>query len=765
MKNVIKIVIVLVFTFCVNISYSQNNTTVIDTTVNQNDTVNFVLPKGLFGTIIWEKSIDKIIWKEILNNNNDTLSFIADTNQYFRAKIINGSCNPIYSDTILVLVVKLNTYPVASFIANPDTGFVSTTFSFDANGSFDAEDNIENIQVRWDFNNDSVFETQFSTTKTATYQYSSAGIYKVRLEVKDTEGLTKKLTKTIVVNSDNFNDTNKFVVNGFEMIWVEGDTFTMGCVSVNDSNCYSNEKPAHQVILNGFYIGKYEVTQGQWKAIMGNNPSYYTGCGDNCPVERVSWNDAQEFITKLNQKTGKSYSLPTEAEWEFAARGGNKSKDYKYSGSDDINAVGWNKVNSGSTTHQVGMKQPNELGIYDMSGNVIEWCYDFYGSYSENTLINPLGPNTGTNRVNRGGGYSYESWFCRVFYRNYSTASNKTSNLGFRLSIKENYSPKANIIISPPIGTISTVFTFDATQCYDAQDNIDSLKVRWDFNNDGIFETQFSPSKTTTYQYSIEGKYTVKLEVIDTDSLISSSIKTIIVNPNDTGGIKIDKIDMVWVERDTFTMGCTAINDSDCSSIEKPVHQVILNGFYIGKYEVTQGLWKTVMGTNPAYYNGCGDNCPVERVSWNDAQEFITKLNEKTGKNYRLPTEAEWEFAARGGNQSQNYKYSGSNDIDNVAWYKDNSGGETRQVGMKQANELGIYDMTGNVFEWCNDFYGYYSNDSQTNPSGTNTGTTRVSRGGSYNYDLWFARLFGRNYNTPTTKTSSLGFRLSSSGN
>ena len=185
-------------------------------------------------------------------------------------------------------------------------------------------------------------------------------------------------------------------------------------------------------------------------------------------------------------------------------------------------------------------------------------------------------------------------------------------------------------------------------------------------------------------------------------------------------------IDMVRVEAGTFTMGATAEMKNPWDD-EKPTHRVTLtNDYYIGKYEVTQTLWQAVMGNNPSEFKG--DNLPVEKVSWKDCQDFISKLNRITGKTFRLPTEAEWEYAARGGNKSRGYQYSGSNNLSDVAWYMDNSGDKTHAVGTKQPNELGIYDMSGNVWEWCQDWYGKYSSSSQVNPTGANSGSYRVKR-------------------------------------
>ena len=217
-------------------------------------------------------------------------------------------------------------------------------------------------------------------------------------------------------------------------------------------------------------------------------------------------------------------------------------------------------------------------------------------------------------------------------------------------------------------------------------------------------------------------------------------------------------IEMVKVEAGTFMMGATS-EMKDPDDEEKPVHQVTLtNDYYMGKYEVTQALWQAVMGSNPSNFKG--DNLPVEKVSWNDCQEFISKLNSLTGRKFRLPTEAEWEYAARGGKKSRGYQYSGSSNISDVAWYYGNSDIKPHTVGTKQANELGIYDMSGNVWEWCQDRYGSYSSSSQTNPTGSDSGSVRVLRGGGWFHYAEDCRLSYRVYNTPDDHINYLGLRL-----
>lgn len=220
----------------------------------------------------------------------------------------------------------------------------------------------------------------------------------------------------------------------FSMVKVEGGTFTMGATKDQGSN-NSNQRPTHKVSLSTYYIGETEVTQELWQAVMGNNPSKFKGA--KLPVENVSWNDCQQFINKLNKLTGRRFRLPTEAEWEFAARGGNASKGYKFAGSNNPDNVAWHQGNSNNTTHNVGTKKANELGIYDMSGNVWEWCQDWFGSYSSSAQTNPKGPSSGTDHLNRGGAWCHESKFAPVFFRGSSgKPDRKVDNLGFRLVLE-----------------------------------------------------------------------------------------------------------------------------------------------------------------------------------------------------------------------------------------------------------------------------------------------------------------------------------------
>ena len=495
-------------------------------------------------------------------------------------------------------------------------------------------------------------------------------------------------------NSELVKGLMTITVNGvsFDMIEVGAGTFSMGATAEQGDDAGDNEKPTHQVTLTkNYYMGKTEVTQALWTAVMGNNPSALRD--DNKPVESVSWNDCQKFIKKLNSLTGKNFRLPTEAEWEFAARGGSNSQHRKYSGSDNLNEVGWHTGNSG--LHDVAAKHPNELGIYDMSGNVWEWCQDWYGEYSSNAQYDPAGPTRGVYRVYRGGSWVSDAWSCRSSNRGYGNPGRGGNSIGFRLCLS---------------------------------------------------------SETTSGHQTEQVSSPVK-EQTSNQINNSHSIGTLTFTAN---GVSFD---MIRVEAGTFTMGATAEQGSDAYDDEKPAHPVtITNDYYMGKTEVTQALWKAVMGNNPSDFKG--DNKPVEQLSWNDCQEFIRKLNSLTGKAFRLPTEAEWEFAARGGNNSRHYKYSGSDNLHEVGWYPDNSSYTTHDVATKQPNELGIYDMSGNVWEWCQDRYGAYSSNAQYDPAGPMSGSNRVYRGGSCDYGARRCRSSYRYYDLPGNGDRDLGFRL-----
>ena len=299
----------------------------------------------------------------------------------------------------------------------------------------------------WMFANSAAkrYETLASTTNaTAQKQTEKAKPQpapvdrKERSEQTATTNTQQLVPKDTPSNAPISGEIRKVITVGnvsFTMIRVDGGTFTMGATSEQGSDADSDEKPAHQVTLSPYYIGETEVTQALWEAVMGKNPSNFKGT--NKPVESVSWDDCQDFVRKLNQNTGLNFRLPTEAEWEYAARGGNKSRGYKYSGSSSLDDVAWVLANSGSTTHDVKTKQANELGLYDMSGNVWEWCQDWKGDYSSSAQTNPTGPSSDFLRVTRGGSWSSNAaGACRGSNRDGIWPANSFNSLGLRLALQ-----------------------------------------------------------------------------------------------------------------------------------------------------------------------------------------------------------------------------------------------------------------------------------------------------------------------------------------
>ena len=502
----------------------------------------------------------------------------------------------------------------------------------------------------------------------------------------------------------------------FKMIKVEHGTFQMGS---NDG--YNDEQPVHKVTLTkDYYMGETEVTQALYKTVMGSNPS--SNKGDQFPVEHVSYYNlisADGFLAKLNAKiaelyTDKTYTfrLPTEAEWEFAARGGNKSQGYTYSGSNTLSEVGWYGDDAlTGCSHKVAQKAPNELGLYDMSGNLFEWCSDQAAGYSSEDQTDPTGPTDRLYYTIRGGSWHSYSKRCRSASRaRQDPSDNLEDDLGLRLALIESGEKKISIEYNDGTATLS----------------IDRSKVK-------------------------------KITFIDGDE---STDLTFTI-----GGVPFK---VIKVEAGVFQMGST---DEEASDDEQPVHKVtFIKDYYMGATEVTQALWKAVMGNNPSNFT-TSDKLPVEKVSYNDiigADGFLAQLNAKIAETYtdktykfRLPTEAEWEFAARGGNKSQGYKYSGGNYYRIVAWSEDVSSSTTHEVAGKNANELGLYDMSGNVWEWCSDWYGAtYSSDAQTEPTGPTSGINRVCRGGSWRDPAKNCRPSYRYFYGPDARDSSLGFRL-----
>ena len=509
-----------------------------------------------------------------------------------------------------------------------------------------------------------------------------------------------------------------FTVGGvkFNMVEVEGGTFIM----------------RQPVTLSPFAIGQTEVTQALWEAVMGSNPSYFNGDSQpgspDHPVEQVTWDDCQEFIAKLNEMTGRTFRLPSEAEWEFAARGGNYSHGHSYAGSDDVDQVAWYRQNSDRVTHPVAEKLPNELGLYDMSGNVKEVCLDGASNlHSSIPLTNPIVPCTNNEHVARGGSYLEYKYSCLVNLT--GTSQTESSPIlrmqGLRLAMGEpTYTPlsltKYEIEIND--GWFDTLTIAGASGLYQVScDNNEVLTISQD---------------STTIRVDAINAGSALVTVSDLTTGEQATV-TVTVNPSEFVIEKItvgnETFAMIKVDSGTFMMGATPEQEDEATDDERPVHEVTVSSFFIGQTEVTVGMWRAVLGYNPIPYYIPEYvpplNAAASCVSWDDCQNFISKLNEMTGRTFRMPTEAEWEFAARGGNRSHGYKYAGSDIFDEVASF---TGYRYPLVRTKAPNELGLYNMSGGVWEWCQDWFGPYGSEPLVNPVGPESGTERIIRGGSY---------------------------------
>ena len=475
-----------------------------------------------------------------------------------------------------------------------------------------------------------------------------------------------------------------------EMIMVPSGIFMMG-------------DPANRLqvtIAKPFYLGKYEVNQEHWEAVMGDNPSSTKGA--NLPVTNVSWDDCQEFIKKLNANTKGGYRLPSEAEWEYACRAGTTTA---YSFGDEIAPKDANYKNSNiDNPVAVGSYKPNAFGLFDMHGNAWEWCNDWY-VYADGS------GSDGSSRVLRGGSFNdYE-----VRASSYSRLSHSSSfrflTNGLRLARTVDIKADLAVPIAP---NAPTVFSPNPAVVMPATGN--------------ILVAPFTEAKAKEIQKTVAKS--LQKEVEDKENLGQ--------------GIKLV---LVLIPAGKFKMGDPGKE-----------HEVTLTKpFYIGKYEVTQEQWEGVMGDNPSGTKGA--KLPVTNVSWNDCQDYIRKLNANTNGGYRLPSEAEWEYACRAGTTTA-YSFGDSLTMSD-ANYGHGLRGSTKPVGSYSPNAFGLHDMHGNVWEYCEDWAGEYPVGSVTDPTGATTGKELLVRGGAFSLDESFIRSSKRGFSTPSNRgVGGNGFRL-----
>ncbi len=607
---------------------------------------------------------------------------------------------------------------------------------------------------------------------------------------------------------------------GPAMVWLPGGTFTMG----QDDSPHADEKPAHPVRVGAFSIGQYPVTFAEYDrfcAATGCTQPQDRGWGrDRQPAINISWDDAQAYCVWLSGETGETYRLATEAEWEYACRAGSQTR---WSYGDEESRLGdyaWYAENSGRKTHPVGEKRPNAWHLHDMHGNVWEWCQDWYaGDYDvgcgeertaplgagavrssphptahlQSTAAdasgaeqpaseNPSGPESGSDRVMRGGSWDDPAGYCRSAYRGRSEPSYRHRDLGFRLS-------RTGPWHSDPLTLVGA-------------------------------QTPAPPQKRSFAPYEV---FRDPLESAGQDGAASA----------------LAAPEMVYLPGGTFLMG-----DEQGGSDEQPVHPVRLDAFALGRTPVTWGEylgfceatgkhWPKWLELGNEYHVETGKNdrynkigvgraaldLPVVGISWDNAGAYCAWLSEQTGERYALASEAQWEYACRAGTATRLCCGDDAGGLGDYAWFSENAGGRLHPVGQKRANAWGLYDMHGNVWEWCADWYAvdYYeqltgplaaaasnneratsggqqragglrriaralvfgANDAAAsysgnpagasgaqqfaseNPSGPETGSNRVIRGGSWNGDAGFCRSAYRSYGHPSYRDGLLGFRLS----
>jgi formylglycine-generating enzyme required for sulfatase activity len=530
------------------------------------------------------------------------------------------------------------------------------------------------------------------------------------------------------------------------MRWIKPGEFMMG--SPKGEGGRENESPQHPVTLpQGYWLADSQVTQELWTSIAGKNPSRFRG--DTNPVEQISWRECQKWLPNVLEKVPTlQLALPTEAQWEYACRAGSTSAYCFGDDPKELPKYGWFDENSDRKTHPVKQLQPNGWGLYDMHGNVWEWCSDRYGDYAAPAQSDPPGPTKGTTRVIRGGGWYSPARFLRSACRDGDAPGFRGSDLGFRLlSSALGAEPSERAML--PVAEQGT----ERARPVQVQ-----VKDQETVRTDRFWKSGIKPQWVSDYgkdDYGLWCEFQLPNYWSDTKSKNKDRVG------NEPHGFVTQR--MRWIKPGVFLMG------SDQSTKElwygdETQHEVTLTqGFWMADTPCTQVLWIGVEnGMNPSYFEGSRN--PVEQVSWEGCQEWLKGLGD-TYPQMRpsLPTEAQWEYACRAGSTGVYCFGDSEEELEKYAWYSKNSAKTTHPVGEKLPNAWGLYDMHGNIWEWCLDWYAKFRKASVTDPVGASGGTARVIRGGSWIYPARDLRSACRLRDDPGNRYRSLGFRLLSS--
>jgi formylglycine-generating enzyme required for sulfatase activity len=597
-----------------------------------------------------------------------------------------------------------------------------------------------------------------------------------------------------------------------QMLLVPPGTFNMGCSPSTFSPCASHENPVHSITLtSAFYLGRYEVTQAQWTARMGSNPSAFQSPSaqvpaplvSSRPVEQVSWTAVQAFLSATGMR------LPTEAEWEFAYRAGTTAAfhsmpAYPNGTNDDnqVDAIAWWVANSIEQTRPFGGRSGNALGFHDMAGNVWEWVSDWYSAtyYASSPAVDPQGPATGTNRVLRGGAWiGVEQGGLRASNRFAQPPESSSAIYGFRVARSPGPPPPTIASVAPTSGPTmgGTAFTLTGSSLAGttavtiggaAATNVvvvngTTLTAVTPPGSAGPKTVAVTtPGGTATLSNGftyVAPWYTVLEQSPDPTVVADPALRNAIVATGLPWRVRDTEtqIELLLVPPGTFSMGCSQSSQTSCADSETPVRTVTLTrAFYLGRYEVTQTEWRNRVGSNPSYFQGASypdaANRPVERVPWSTVTSFLDAAG------LRLPTEAEWEYAYRAGTTTAFHGWpialniapipGGTNDESRVgvfAWFFGNSGdvstsaAGTKVVGQLAANGLGLHDMAGNVAEYTGDWFGPYLLGPATDPVGPSGGLARVVRGGSWIDQAGTLRASARSSAEVSQSAATRGFR------
>ncbi len=559
---------------------------------------------------------------------------------------------------------------------------------------------------------------------------------------------------------DEFGAWASFTIAGVtqRLRWIEPGRFQMGSPA-DEPGRYENEGPVHEVTISqGFWLFETPCTQALWRAVMGENPSRFQF--PDRPVEDVSWGGVQGFMARINGLVpGLSLTLPTEAQWEYACRAGTQTA--RYTGPIDIeeddeapalDSVAWYDGNSGGETHPVGLKAPNAWGLYDMLGNVWEWCADGRRDYGSVPETDPIGATEfAAERSLRGGSWFDTARFVRAAYRDWAPPDGWNALIGFRCAQGQG-GAEGSLPPQPRQAERRGAAARTAQRPGATLVEVGAALAR----------VPLPAAPALIIRSDCEELHLNQISRPDWASAIGRDRFGLWTRIEIEGATQ----HLRWIAPGRFSMGSPE-DEPGRRDHEGPVHEVTIGrGFWLFDTPCTQALWQAVMGRSPNRFQP--PDRPVVTVSWDDVQIFSGRINALVpGLSLTLPTEAQWEYACRAGTQTA--RYTGPIDIEeddeasalaSVAWYDGNSGGETHPVGQKAPNGWGLYDMLGNVWEWCADGQRAYGTDPLVDPIGaTEAGAMRSLRGGSWFNTARNVRAAFRYWNLPDVRDDNIGFR------